>query len=52
MIELYLMLLLCLIIALFIGFLAVTAYMGWVLICKDLEERRKENEASIDGNDY
>lgn len=42
MIELYLMIFLCIIVALFIGFLAVTAYMGWVLICKDLKERKDE----------
>ena len=44
MIELYLMLLLCLIIALAVGFLAVTAYMGWVLIMQDLEERKNEEK--------
>ena len=48
MIEMYLMVFLCIIIALGIGFLAVTIYMGWVLVQHDLEEQRKED---VDGKD-
>ena len=48
MIELYLMVFACIIIALLVGFLAVTIYMGWVVIQHDLEEKRKEEK---DGKD-
>ena len=46
MIEMYLMVFLCIIIALAVGFLAVTIYMGWVLIQHDLEERKRDETGS------
>ena len=42
MIELYLMIFLCVIIALFVGFVAVTIYLGYVLITHDIDNKRKE----------
>ena len=45
MIELYLIIFLCIIVALAVGFLAVTAYMVWVVIMHDLEEHREEGDA-------
>ena len=41
MTDLYIMLLICILITLFIGFMAVTLYLGWVLIQHDLDEKRK-----------
>ena len=41
MIEMYLMIFACVLVALIIGFMAVTIYLGWVLIQHDLEEKRK-----------
>ena len=43
MIEMYLMIFLCVVVALFVGFLAVTIYLGYVLITHDLDEKRKED---------
>ena len=50
MIELYLIIFLCVIIALTVGFLAVTAYMGWVLIMKDLEKRKEADDGQTKSN--
>lgn len=44
MIEFYLMIFACVLIALIIGFMAVTIYLGWVLIQHDLDEKRKEDK--------
>ena len=43
MTEIYLIVFLCIIVALAVGFMAVTAYMVWFVIMHDLEEQRKEN---------
>ena len=44
MIEFYLMIFACVLVALIIGFMAVTIYLGWVLIQHDLEEKQKGKE--------
>ena len=41
MTDLYIIILASILIALFIGFMAVTIYLGWVLIQHDLDEKRK-----------
>ena len=41
MTDLYIIILASILIALFIGFMAVTLYLGWVLIQHDLDEKRK-----------
>ena len=44
MADLYIMVLVCILIALFVGFMAVTLYLGWVLIQHDLDEKRKGDD--------
>ena len=43
MLEMYLMIFLCVIVALGIGFVAVTVYLGYVLIMHDLEKKKEED---------
>ena len=49
MTEIYLIVFLCIIVALAVGFMAVTAYMVWFVIMHDLEEQRKgaDNESNL-----
>lgn len=44
MLEIYLMIFLCVFIALFIGFVAVTVYIGYVVIMHDLEKKKEKED--------
>ena len=52
MTEIYLIIFLCIIVALAVGFMAVTAYMVWFVIMHDLEEERKNGEGNAQKSDF